>query len=78
MLGTASKIRMYLSDILSWTPTHGHTSVGCPSMTYIHHVCVDTGYSSENLPRGMADRNRWWERERVKELCAIYITYDNE
>ena len=30
-----------ISDIFLWT--HGHTSVGWPATTYIHHLCVDTG-----------------------------------
>ena len=27
-----------ISNILQWTPTHGHTNVGTPAMTYISSV----------------------------------------
>ena len=30
-----------ISDILLWTPWHGHTSVNQPAKTYIHQLCVD-------------------------------------
>ena len=33
----------------------------------LHQFCVDTGYSIEDLPIVMNDRDRW--QERVKELC---------
>ena len=45
------------SDILLWTPTHGHTSVGQPAMTFIHWLCVDTGCSQENIPEAIDDRS---------------------
>ena len=31
-----------ISDILLWTPTHGHTSDGQPAKTYIHQFCAAT------------------------------------
>ena len=46
-----------INGYLLWTPTHGHTSVGQPAKTYIHLLCVDTGYCTENLPRVMAHRD---------------------
>ena len=42
-----------------WTPTHGHTSFGRPAGTYIHQLCVDTGYSLNDLSGAMYDRDRW-------------------
>ena len=35
MLGTAGKVDELISDVLLWTPTHGHTSVDQPGKTYI-------------------------------------------
>ena len=36
-------------DILLWTPTHGHTSVGHPEKTNIYQLCADTGCSQDDL-----------------------------
>ena len=36
-----------ISNVLSWTPTHGHTSVDQP--IYIYQLCADTGCSLEDL-----------------------------
>ena len=42
-----------MSDVLLWTPTHGHTSVGWPTRTYLHQLCVNTGCSLKELPGAM-------------------------
>ena len=65
MLGTAGKVR---TNILLWTPTHAHTSVGWPVKTYIHHSCVDTRCRLEDLPRVMANK------ECVPAACFDDIT----
>ena len=49
MLGAAELI----SDILLWTPTHGHTSVDQPTKANIHQLFADTGYHLEDIPRVM-------------------------
>ena len=33
-----------MNVVLSWTPIHGHTSVGWPAKTYIRQLFTDTGY----------------------------------
>ena len=38
----------------------------------MHHLCVDTGYSLEDLPREMTYRDGY---ERIKGICAISTTY---
>ena len=48
------------TNILAWTPTHGHTSTGWPAKTYMHQLCADTLYSQENSPRARAYKERWW------------------
>ena len=53
-----------ISDILLWTPSRGWAKAGRPARTYIQQLCVDTGYSLENLSGAMDDRGGW--RERVK------------
>ena len=63
-----------LSVTFSWTPTHGHTSVGQPAKTYVHQLCVDNRYSLDNLPRAMADWDGWRvsarePRESVLSAC---------
>ena len=64
-----------ISDVLLCTPTHGHASVGWPARTYIHQLCVNTGCSLENLLGVMDDRDRWRERERIREISAFGTTW---
>ena len=58
-----------ISDVLRWTPTHGHTSVSQPAKTYIHQLCADIGCCLEDLPRVIDCRGGW--REEVKRIRAI-------
>ena len=46
-----------ISDILLWTPSHGHCSVGRPTRTYFQQLCADIQCSLENLPKAMDDRD---------------------
>ena len=62
-----------ISDILLWTPSHGRALAGRPARTYIQQLCADTGYSLENLPGAMDDRDGW--RERVWEIRAGSATW---
>ena len=64
-----------ISDILLWTPSHGRAKVGWPARTYIQQLCVDTGYSPEDLPEAMDDREGW--RERVRDIRADGVTWWN-
>ena len=57
-----------ISDTLLWTPSHGQAKAGQPARTYIQQLCADTGYSLEDLPGAMDDRDGW--RERVREIYA--------
>ena len=57
-----------ISDVLLWIPSHGRAKAGRPAQTYIQQLCEDTGYSSEDLPEPMNDREGW--RERVRDICA--------
>ena len=43
-----------------------------PVRTYIQQLCEDTGYSSEDLPEAMNDREKW--RERVRDIRASGTT----
>ena len=56
MLGMAGKSDKLISDILQWTLTHTYNRVGLPAKSYIHQLCVDTGYHLEDLPRAMTNR----------------------
>ena len=60
-----------ISDLLR-TPTYGRAKAGRLARTYIQQTCVDTGYSSEDLPEAMNDREKW--RERVRDICACGTT----
>ena len=44
------------SDVLLWTPAYGQAKAGRPARTYIQQLCEDTGYSPEDLPKAMNDR----------------------
>ena len=61
-----------ISDVLLWTPTYGRAKAGRPARTYIQQLCEDTGYSSEDLPEAMNDREKW--RERVRDIRASGTT----
>ena len=54
----------FISNVLQWTPTHGHTSVGWPIKTYIHQLCADTGCCLQDLTRMMVERDGWQESQR--------------
>ena len=48
MLGTAGRRKdKLMSNILQWTLTYGHTSVGQLATTYIYQLCVNTGCCQE-------------------------------
>ena len=57
-----------ISDVLQWTPTYGRAKAGRPARTYIQQLCEDTGYSPEDLPEAINDREKW--RERVRDIRA--------
>ena len=56
------------SNVLLWTPSHRHASVGWPTRTYLQQLCTDTGCSLEDLPKVIDDRNG--ERESGKPVLA--------
>ena len=62
-----------ISDVLLWTPTHGHAKAGRPARAYIQQLCEDTGCCPEDLPEAMNDREMW--RERVKDIRATSTTW---
>ena len=71
---TAGEVRTTLiSDILQWTPSHEWAKAGRPARTYIQQLCANTGYSLEDLPTAMDDRDGW--RERVREIRAGHATW---
>ena len=51
-----------ISDVLPWTPTYGRAKAGRPARTYIQQLCEDIGFSPEDLPEAMIDREKWKER----------------
>ena len=61
-----------ISNIFSWTLIHGRPGIGQPARTYVHQLCADIGYSLEDLPKAMDDKNRW--QEKVRELHASSTT----
>ena len=63
----------FISDILLWTPSHGRVKAGQSAGTYIQQRCVNTGFSLEDHPEAMDDRDEW--RERVREIRASCATW---
>ena len=59
----------HISDVLLWILTPGRPGVGRSAKTHTYQLCADTGFSLEDLPRTMDDRDGW--RKRVKELHPI-------
>ena len=62
----------FISDILLWTLSHVQANAGRPVRTYTQQLCADTGYSLEDLPGAMDEREGW--QERVREICASSAT----
>ena len=62
-----------ISDVLLRTPTYGRAKAGRPARTYIQQLCEDMGYSPEDLPEAMNDREKW--RERVRDIRATSMTW---
>ena len=60
--------RLSSEQMESVTPSHGRAKAGRPARSYIQQQCADTGYSLENVPGTMGDRDGW--RERVREIRA--------
>ena len=62
-----------ISDVLLWTPTYDRAKAGRPARTYIQQLCEDMGWSPEDLPEAMNDREKW--RERVRDIRASGTTW---
>ena len=62
-----------ISNILQWTHSHGRAKAGRPARTYIQQLCADTGYTLEDRPWAMDDKNGG--RERVREIRAGSATW---
>ena len=62
-----------ISDVLLWNPTFGRAKAGRPPLTYIQQRSEDTGYSPEDLPEAMNDREKL--RERVWDIHASCTTW---
>ena len=62
-----------VSDVLLWTPSHGHAYVRQPARTYLQYLCIDTVCSLDDLPGAVDDRDRW--RERVREIYASSMSW---
>ena len=65
----------FISDIVQWSLTHGCASVGRPARTYLYQLCADTGHRLKDLPGAINDRDRWREREGIKEIRANSATW---
>ena len=69
-----------ISFVFQWTSTYDHASVDRPARTNLLQLCADTGYSQEDPPVSMHDRDRWSERVRKIRASRVmiysYISFD--
>ena len=52
-----------INKIFLWIPTHRHISFCWPVKNYIHQLYADTGCYLEDLPKVIANKNRWEESQ---------------
>ena len=64
-----------ISDIVLWTPSNGRAKARRPARIYIQPLYAETGYSLEDLPGAMDDREGWRERGRRSLLGARHDIY---
>ena len=62
-----------VSDVLQWTVSPRRAKVGRPARTYIQQLSANTGYSPEDLPKAMDDREGW--QERIRNIRADSATW---
>ena len=68
MLDSADELT---SDLLQWTPTQGHSSIGRPAKTSIHMHCVDARCCLEDFTKAKTYRDGW--QERFSRIRAVGI-----
>ena len=56
-----------------WTPSHGRAKVGQPARNNKQRLCADTGYSLEDLPEVIDDREGW--QVRIREINTGGVTW---
>ena len=61
-----------ISNILLRTSSHGRAKAGRPARTFKQQLWADTGYSLEDLPGAINNRD---ECERVREIYADSVTW---
>ena len=66
---TLKNLKLSLNVEMVWTPTYGRAKAWRPARTYIQQLCEDTGWSPEDLPEAMNDREKWREREGQGYPC---------
>ena len=59
-----------ISHVPLRTPSHGRAMAGRPGTIYTQQLRTDTGYSFEDLPGLMDERDGWWVRVREILLAA--------
>ena len=62
-----------VSDVLLRTPSNQRVSVWRPVRTYVHRLCMETGWSLEDLPEEIENRDEF--RVRVREIIASGSMY---
>ena len=67
-----------ISDVLCWTPTHGHTSLGQPESLKCISSVLDTCCSLKDQPKDIGDWYRWKDTKRVREKVKGNPCYQHD
>ena len=62
-----------ISDVLQWSPHIWPSKSRMTSYNIIKQLCEDTGFSPEDQPEAMNNREKW--RERVRNIRASGTTW---
>ena len=66
-----------ISDVLQWTPSHGRAGFGRLARTYLQQLCTDAGWSLEDWPNAIDDRDEM-RGESGKSMLAAWHEDDND
>ena len=67
-----------ISNIPLWTSLHGQAKAGRPARTYIQQLSADTGYSLEDLPEAMDERQRDGGRGSGRSAPMVWHKDDDD
>ena len=67
----------FIDNFLLWIPTQGRARVWLTSMD-LYQLRVNTGYSLENMPEMIDERDGWWERKSGNSELSARFNDDDD